>query len=157
MKQNTYQPKFKTNKKKKHRNMSTKIKLGTTLQTRDEYFAGQKNYRKPGYENSKNYRKTVVVDSNKRDELAVVKLTTAKKAMELPNYQKGKSRFNAYILTKNDDFKPIKIGKKFTKNKSKLNMSKHDVNYIKRISLKETSGRLRKTNKKRLRKLKDRK
>ena len=64
--------------KPKRTNVSQKIPNGRTLQTRDEFFEGQEKYRKPGYENKGLYRKVVVVDSNRADELAVVKLTTSK-------------------------------------------------------------------------------
>ena len=62
----------KTNSPKSQRkNVSQKIPNGRTLQTRDEFFEGQEKYRKPGYENKGLYRKVVVVDSNRADELAV--------------------------------------------------------------------------------------
>ena len=63
------------------------------MQTRDEYFAGQKQYRKPGYANKGNYRKSVVVDSNRNDELAVVKLYS-KSGTELV---KTESRYKPFV------------------------------------------------------------
>ena len=60
----------------KKRNVSKTISNGTILHTRDEYFYLSSGYRKPGYANKGNYRKVVVVDSNKNDDLAVVKLST---------------------------------------------------------------------------------
>lgn len=70
--------------KPKRKNVSQKIPNGRTLQTRDEFFEGQEKYRKPGYENKGLYRKVVVVDSNRADELAVVKLTTQSKEQLYP-------------------------------------------------------------------------
>ena len=68
------------------------------MQTRDEYFYGQSEYRKLGYQDKGNYRKSVVVDKNKDNKLAVVKLTT-KGRFRLPDYENGKSRYNPQIET----------------------------------------------------------
>ncbi len=69
----------KQKKPPKRKNVSQTIPNGRTLQTRDEFFEGKADYRKPGYEDKGHYRKVVVVDSNRKNELAVVKLTTSKK------------------------------------------------------------------------------
>lgn len=137
--------------KSKRKNVSQKIPNGRTLQTRDEFLEGQGDYRKPGYENKGLYRKVVVVDSNRADELAVVKLTTSKQGTPLPDYQKGKSKYRPFIETKDNENKPIKIGVKFHSNKPTKDMSQKDVNQIKRDSIK------RKDNQDKLRKLKGRK
>lgn len=76
-------PKISRKTPPKRKNVSQKIPNGRTLQTRDEHFEGQKNYRKPGYENKGDYRRVVVIDSNRDDELAVIKLTTSKKEHRL--------------------------------------------------------------------------
>ena len=60
---------------KKSKNVSKTVRNGTILRTRDEYFKGDKNYRKPGYEKAGHYRAAAVVDTNRDDELALVKLT----------------------------------------------------------------------------------
>lgn len=91
---------------------SQNIKQGSILQTRDEYFYGQSEYRKPGYQDKGNYRKSVVVDKNKNNELALVKLTT-KGRFRLPDYDNGKSSYNAKIETLDDEGKSIRVGKKF--------------------------------------------
>ena len=124
------------------------------MQTRDEYFYGQGKFRKPGYENKANYRKVVVVDSNREDELAVVKLTTSDKGILLPNYKKGKSKYRPYILTKDEKGQPIKPGRKFVDNPSSEDVSSTDVNIIKKdcISNKITGHE----NRNRLKKLKKR-
>mgnify|MGYP006920971293 CR=1 FL=1 len=82
------------------------------MQTRDEYFYGQSEYRKLGYQDKGNYRKSVVVDKNKDNDLAVVKLTT-KGRFRLPDYENGKSSYNAKIETLDDEGKSIRVGKKF--------------------------------------------
>ena len=69
---------------KKSKNVSKTVKQGLIVHTRDEYFKGAKDYRKPGYEKyAGNYRQAAVVDSNRKDQLALVKLTTSEKAIPL--------------------------------------------------------------------------
>ena len=97
------------------------------------------------------YRKVVVVDSNRADELAVVKLTTSKQGTALPDYQQGKSKYRPFVATKDDENKPIKVGKKFLPNKPQKDVSQKDVNQIKKDSIK------RKDNRNKLRELKGRK
>jgi hypothetical protein len=139
--------------KKKRKNVSKKVPLGRILKTRDEYLEGGKGYQKPGYENGKggNYRKTVVVDSNRKVELAVVKLTKSKKGTPLPKYKNGKSKYRSYIYTSDENDQPIKTGKKFIPAGKKDNMSKKDVNKIKKDCVRHEDNRDK------LRKLKGRK
>ena len=91
------------------------------------------------------------MDSNRADELAVVKLTTSKQGTALPDYQQGKSKYRPFVATKDDENKPIKVGKKFLPNKPQKDVSQKDVNQIKKDSIK------RKDNRKKLRELKGRK
>ena len=123
-------------KKKKNpplrKNVSRKIKNGTTLQTRDEYLESGKNYKKPGYEKKGNYRKVVVVDSNRNNELAVVKLSTKGKRIQ----KEKKTRFKPFVETKDNENKPIKVGKKFIQNKPKKSLTKKQVSQIKKKLLK---------------------
>lgn len=118
--------------KRKNKNISKNVKIGTTLQTRDEYLYSGKNYKKPGYEKKGNYRRVLVVDSNKKDELAVVKLTTSEKAKQVGSYQKGKARYKPILETKTNESKPIKVSKKFQKNRKSRNIPKNEVNKIKK-------------------------
>ena len=104
------------------------------VQTRDEYFEGQSAYRKPGYANKGNYRKSVVIDKNNNDDLAVVKLTT-KGRFPLPEYKTGKSRYNPQIQTLDDEGKSIQLGPKFVPTSIKNDMSPKCVNMIKRQCL----------------------
>lgn len=106
------------------------VESGSILQTRDEYFYGQSGYRKKGYENKGNYRKSVVLDKNKDNELAVVKLTT-KGRFPLPNYDNGKSSYNAKIETLDDEGKSIKVGKKFIPASKSKDMPQKYVREIK--------------------------
>lgn len=123
--------------KPKCKNVSQKVPNGRTLQTRDEYFYGDSKYRKPGYRDKGMYRKVVVLDSNRNDELVVIKLTTSKKGTRLPDYQKGKSRYRPFVRTKDDAGKAIKIGKRFKENPSRADVSKKDVAKIKKDVFKD--------------------
>lgn len=138
--------------KRSKKNVSKRIPNGRTVQTRDEFFFGHKNYRKPGYAKKGLYRKAVVVDSNSQDELAVVKLTTSPKGRSIVGEKK--SKYKPFIETLDDDGKPIKLGKKFKENKTSKDLSKRDTNAIKHDSV--TDPVTGKKNRARLRKLKDR-
>ena len=140
--------------KKKNKNVSKTIPNGRTLQTRDEYFEGQKKYKKPGYEKKGNYRKIVVIDSNDLDDLAVVKLTTSSKGITL-NYGNGKSKFRPFVLTKDDEGQPIRTGKKFVENNPKKDFPKQEVTKIKVESFKTSVHS--KENKRRVHAMKKRK
>ena len=123
--------------KKRNKNISRTIPNGRTLQTRDEYFEGNADYRKPGYEKKGNYRQATVVDSNRAGDLAVVKLTTSGKGREVPD--RKKSKYRPYVETKDDEGKPIRIGKKFIENPSKKDLSKKAVSEIKKSTFKKSS------------------
>ena len=148
-----------TKKKKKQppkrKNVSQKVRNGTTLQTRDEFLESGKNYKKPGYENKGLYRKVVVVDSNRKDELAVVKLSTKGKH-KVSNYKNNKSTYKPIIETKDNKSKPIKIGTKFKKNKDSDSISKSSINKIKKDCLVKTKSKTKKNNARKLKQLKNR-
>ena len=144
----------------KQKNISKKVPIGRTLQTRDEYLGsgkGKKNI-KPDHPNPNDlYRRVGVVDSNNQNELAIMKLGT-KGRHSLENYLAGKSKYNAYIEIADDKGNRIKIdGVKFVENSRKRDISKKDVAEMKKNALKskETSARLRKENKQKLHKLKN--
>ena len=137
---------------KKSKNVSKTVKQGLIVHTRDEYFKGAKDYRKPGYEKSAgNYRQAAVVDSNRKDQLALVKLTTSEKV--IPLNEKG--GFRAYILTQDENGRPIKVSGKFIPDSKGKKLPKEQVNKIKKESL--SDPKTGKENKKRLRRLKGRK
>ena len=133
---------------KKNKNVSQSIKNGTIVQTRDEFFQGQKKYRKPGYGNKGNYRKAVVIDSNKNDDLALVKLST--KGNPLPD---SVSKFKPFVETKDERNKPIRLSFKFIPTNS--NLSNHSVAIIKQECF--NSAKYYKKNKSKARALKSRK
>lgn len=140
----------------KNKNKSKKVPNGTIVRTRDEFFKGDENYRKPNYRGKGNYRKTVVVDSNKKNELAVVKITSSEKSLQT---KKG-NKYRPFILTKDDKNKGIKEGKKFLIKRRKDGSIKESIdpkeaNEIKNKSINDKKqGR---TNRKKLKKLKNRK
>ena len=134
--------------KKKNKNISKIVPNGTILHTRDEYIFGSKSYRKPGYANKGNYRKVGVIDSNKNDDLAVVKLTT--KGKTLPG---EKSTYKPFVETLDDNGNPIRIGPKFISRGAKL--SKKSVSVIKKDSFKDS--KTRKINRRKVRDMKGRK
>lgn len=131
------------------KNVSQSVMNGTILQTRDEYLHKEGDYRKPGYEKRGNYRKVAVVDSNRHDELAIVKLYS-KSGKELPS---KKSRYKPFVETLDKDNKRIKIGGKFIPNGQKL--TQEDVTAIKIDSF--SSPKVRHKNKKKVRRIKGRK
>ena len=107
-------------KSKPHKNVSKKESNGTIVQTRDNYFKGQKKYIKEGYTNKGNYRKAVVVDSNRKDELALVKITSSGEEID-------GVKTRPFILTKDDLNRPIKESKKFIINKNKNGSPKNTI------------------------------
>lgn len=138
---------------RKHtKNISKNVPNGTIIHTRDEFFLGQSNYRKPGYEDKGLYRKTVVVDSNRMDELALVKLGTSS-GKTLTNYKNGKSKYKPIVLTRDSNNNPIKIGHYFVRKSRANDMSLHDVNKIKKDLFR---GKNKSSNRRRLRELKGR-
>lgn len=141
---------------KKRKNVSQKIPNGRTVQTRDEFFEGQSNYRKPGYEGKGFYRKGVVVDSNRANELVIVKLTTSKAGKVLPDYKNGESKYRPFVETKDDKGNPITIGTKFKENRPTSDLSIKDVNRIKKDAFVNSSNRVKKENKKKVREMKGR-
>lgn len=141
-------------------NFSKTIPRGRTVRTRDEYFEGKKDYKKPDYEESGKYRKAVIVDSNSLDELALVKLLGKdgkKKGISLNNYQKGKSLFRAYVETRDDNNKPIKIGSKFEEQPAIEDLNKKDVYKIRSYLFKKAHPKIVEDNFKKIRRLKQRK
>ena len=113
-------------KKKAAPNESKKVPKGRTVQTRDEYIEG--GYPKPGYEDKGNYRKGVVIDTNELDELAIVVLITSPKGK--PISKSAKERYKPYVETKDDEGKPVRIGKKFLENPPRKDIPAETVKAI---------------------------
>ena len=138
---------------KQTKNVSKKIPNGRTLQTRDEFFEEAGDYRKEGYETKGYYRKVAVVDSNKNNELAVIKLTTSRKGKKVPGEKK--SKYRPFVETKDDEGNAIKIGKKFIENKGKNDLSPHAIAEMKKHSFNESRYALK--NRKKVREMKGQK
>ena len=103
-----------------------KVKIGTILQTRDEFFKRAKNYRKPGYEDKGNYRKAGVIDKNANDELALVKFVSK----GIFTIDGTNLKYQPYVETLDDENKPIRIGSKFIPTKRVL--SKKQVKSVRK-------------------------
>ena len=86
--------------RKKNKNVSKNVPNGLILHTRDEYFESQGTYRKPGYQNRGNYRKAVVIDSNKNDDLAVVKIVSSGKKLKYSNLKYKPFVFHNFLHIK---------------------------------------------------------
>lgn len=144
--------------RKQNKNISQTIPNGTIVRTRDENFQSGKDYEKPGYKNKGDYRGSIVVDSNKKDELALIRFTTSNKGRNVPEV--NKSKYRPYIETKDDLGNPIKESTKFKIKRTKTGEIKNKIstkaaNSMKKRSIKnpnpDSSG---KTNRQKLRELK---
>ena len=141
----------KVRKPPKRKNISQKIPNGTIVRTRDEYFENAENYRKPGYENKGYYRGAIVLDSNRNNELALGKASSS-------GYDFGSKvikRVNVHIETKNHKNQPIRLGKYYIKTNKSIPI--HQVNAIKKQSLKNSKQSICDRNRSKLRELKGRK
>ena len=137
------------------KNKSRTYKDGMRVQTRDNFFYGS-DYFDHRHPNERDlYRKTYIVDSNRNDELAIVKYTTSKKNGKKFTNNKGFDKHGKDIYTKDNEGNPIKIdGKKFSPGSKKRKITGSQANEIKRRTIKETKyGNL---NQKKLRELKNR-
>jgi len=145
---------MKNQKKKvpKRKNVSQRVPNGRTMQTRDEFLESGKNYKKPGYESKGFYREVIVIDSNRENELVVVKGSTKGKPIDGLN----KTKFKPFVETKDNEGKPIKIGIKFIENKPQRDLNQHQVNQIKKELFKNASKGLIRQNKYKVKKIKKR-
>ena len=99
--------------KRKNKNISFNFPNGTRVQTRDE-FLDKTDYFSPGHSNPKDlYRPTIVVSSNKNDELALSPLTTH-------SGKNIKNTISDYVYVYDSEGNPIVIdGVKFVVRKGK--------------------------------------
>lgn len=102
------------------------VPLGRTLSTYDHYL--DRNSK------SKKKRPVAVIERNKRNELAVVALSSrdGKHRTRLKNYQDGKSFFKHFVETCDNEGRPIKVGAKFRENRPRNDISKRDINRIRK-------------------------
>ena len=101
-----------------------KTPIGRTLTTHDN-FLGKK-------QKSNKRRPLAVLEVNKRNELAVVPLSSrqGKHRTKLKEYQDGKSYFKHFVEIEDDEGRPIKVGKKFKENHPKHDISRRDMQKI---------------------------
>lgn len=109
-----------------------KVPLGRTLSTYDHYL--NKNSK------SNKERPVAVIERNRRNELAVVPLSSrnGKHRTQLKNYQDGRSYFKHFVETCDNEGKPIKIGSKFRENHPRNDISRRDIQMM-RITVLEKS------------------
>lgn len=125
----------KKNKKKSDKNISKRYPNGRTIKTQDKYLPTDK---KGNSAKLKTKRRVVVVDSNRYDELAVVRLTTQNQpnTTELRTYKKGNGKttyFKHFVEIMDDEGNPIKIdGKKFIENPWAWDLSTDEIEYVRR-------------------------
>ncbi len=124
----------KNNKKK-----NSPTPVGRTLKTKDE-FLPQKHSK---VKELKERRWVAVIETNKKNELAVVRLTDEKQANTtlLPEYKKGNQKdtyFKHFVETKDNEGNPIKASKsgKFQENPSKYDLSSKEIDMVKSKTLK---------------------
>lgn len=138
------------------RNVSKTIPNGTIVHTRDEYFFGSKDYRKPGYDKKGNYRRAVVVDTTKDDQMVVVKLITGEEkenpGIKIKGFRDDSSYYKPFAEVYDDDGRSIKIGYKFINRGEK--MPKKLVTKIKKKTFKRSGNA--KSNRSKVRRLKGR-
>ncbi len=111
---------------KKRQPGNGKIPWGRTLSTHDNYL-GKSNTE------SKKKRPVVVIETNQRDELAVVPLSSrdGQHRTRLKGYQQGQSYFKHFVEIEDNEGKPIKVdGMKFRANHRNLDVSRRDVMLI---------------------------
>ena len=97
-------------KKTRDGNHSKKTPNGTVLNTRDKYLSNkesphEKQHREKGRAGL--YRMVMVLDSNRKEELAIVELTTSKKGKLVSPLSQSRSRARPFIKTKFSDNTPI--------------------------------------------------
>lgn len=115
----------------KRKNVSQKILNGTMIHTRDEYLGSAHGFNKNGA--TEYYRQAIVVDSNRKNDLALIKLTTSDKGESVPGLKK--SKYKPYIETKDNEGRPIRISKKFIKGRKKQKISAAIANDMKKTAV----------------------
>lgn len=110
-----------------------RIKPGSTMRTRDEFLASGKGKQniKPTHPNPKDlYRRIAVIETDKRGNAMIVKLTTKGKH-KLINYENGKSTYKPFVEIYDDEGNFIKPTiRKFEPMPKKYNLSIQDTQQI---------------------------
>ena len=114
---------------------------GRTLKTKDKYLPQTKGKVKE----LKEKRWVVVIDSNERNELAIVRLTDEKQenTTVLPTYKKGNNRttyFKHFVEITDNEGKPITVTKqgKFQENPSTYDLTRKEMSVVREKVLKHT-------------------
>ena len=116
-----------------NKNVSKRYPNGRTLKTKDKYLPIDRNGKST---DPKDERWVAVIDSNRKDELAVVRLTTQKQAntTSLPTYKKGnrkESFFKHFVEIEDRSGDPIKVDeKKFKENPKKNYLTTDEVLFV---------------------------
>ena len=133
---------------KKNKNISKTVPNGAFIITNDKFFYGTDG-------KSNKTRMATVIDSNKKDELAIVKFTSSKKHGRPFKNDKRLKRHSDTVYIKDNSGKPIKIDNIKFKSNNRRDLTPKQANEIKRRNVKES--KFKNTNRKRLRQLKERK
>lgn len=133
--------------KSRDKNVSSKVKIGTVIMTRDEYFLDNNNYVKPEYANKPNilYREAIAVDTNKQNHLALIKLQSNGKHSVL-NKSMQEEKYNPYIKIFDNEGKPITLNEKFKRGNPKYDVNEKTANKMKQKALKNKNISIRKQN-----------
>lgn len=150
--------KTKQKKIRNRKNVSQKVRNGTVILTRDEFFEDHNNYKKQKYNDKPDvfYREATVVDSNRKDELAVIKHQSGGK-LSVKKKNNKVSKYNTYIKITDNEGKPIRIGEKFKRANLNYGVSEKNANQMKVNSVKNDNAKVAKDNRTALKKLKGRK
>jgi hypothetical protein len=149
--------------KKKNRdgNHSRKTPNGTVLVTRDKYLSNKESpHEKQHPEKGRAglYRMVMVLDSNRKEELAIVSITTNPKGRLVYLRKNLRDRARPFIKTKFSDNTPIKkvSGKLEKKHENQHDYSEEEAKAFKKYATTDSHVRrdIKKLNKKKIRELK---
>ena len=103
-----------------------KVPQGRTITTRDNYLGDG------GKTGSTKERPVVVIETNDKNELAVVPLSSRKgnNRTLLKNYEQGQSYFKHFVEIEDDEGNPIVVNEKFRENHPNLDVSDDSVEFI---------------------------
>ena len=119
-------------KPKKRKNVSQTIPNGTFIITNDKYFSDTDG-------KSNKIRMATTVDSNRDNEIALVKYTKSNRHGRAFSNTKGFKRHGDKIFSADENGQAIKIdGVKFIKGSSRRNISTKQANEIKKRNLKQS-------------------
>lgn len=140
--------------KKKNKNVSKTIRNGTLIMTRDEFFEDNNGYEKPKYKGTEiKYRDSIVVDSNREDELALIKIQSGGTEFVI-NKAGQKELYSLHIKIKDDEGNPIKLGDKFERGNSRFDVSEANAKVMRDKATNAKNRKARRQNRRALAELK---